>query len=105
MPEIPEVGQPDRRLSERRSGDARAEATAAGSNGPGRAATPTRRPPTIAAALAAATVARQSAPAVAPTARMRWGRADPTVNAPIRTPIASPRSRRNQPASILSAIG
>ena len=55
--------------------------------------------------LAAATIARQSAPADAPSARIRWGSADPTVSAPISAPIATPRSRRNQPAIILSAIG
>ena len=57
------------------------------------------------ATLAATTTGRQSTPAYAPMARNRNGSATPTVSAPLTTPIASPRSRRNQPAASFIATG
>ena len=106
VPEVPEIGQPDGRLPERRRGDARAEPRRRWLERPGpgghRDEERRRRPrPRWPQRRSRASRRRPSRRA----ARIRWGRADPTVSAPIRTPIARPRSRRNQPASIFSAIG
>ena len=83
--EVAEVREPDRRLAERATprsaGLNRATAT---SSGPAPVPpSPTTTAPTSAATLAAATIACQSAPADAPSARIRCGSADPTVSAPM----------------------
>jgi hypothetical protein len=59
----------------------------------------------MAAIEAALTTQRQSRPPTAPSARKRWGSAEPTVSAPMRVPIARPRPRRNQPAMSFTATG
>ena len=59
----------------------------------------------MAAMLALATTTYQSRPDMTPTRRKRYGSADPTVTAPTRTPIARPRSKRNQPAMIFMPTG
>src|SRR5205085_10993258 len=78
---------------------------AATSSGPGRPQRPTITPPTTAETLADTTTGRQSTPAYAPIERKRSGSATPIVNAPLTTPSASPRSRRNQPAASFIATG
>ena len=57
------------------------------SSGPGRGREPTTiAPPTTATTLAATTSRASRAPAIAPTARNRCGRAEPSVRAPIEHP-------------------
>src|SRR3954469_17207092 len=75
------------------------------SRGPPRWPIPTTTAPSAPPTLATATMTCQSAPAEAPTARIKWGSAEPTVSAAMISPIATPRSRRNQPAIIRRAIG
>src|SRR2546430_2353337 len=67
-------------------------------NGPPCGPSRTRSPPTNAAAAATRSTGRQYSTGTAQ--RTRWGSAEPSVNAPTRTPIASPRPSRYHPATI-----
>src|SRR2546426_988872 len=71
---------------------------AGAANGRSCGTTRTRSPPTNAAAAAMTSTGRQDSTGTAQ--RTRWGSAEPSVNAPTRTPIASPRPSRYHPATI-----
>src|SRR5436309_6904768 len=76
---------------------------AGAANGPSCGTNKTRSPPTNAATAATMSTGRHDSTGTAQ--RARWGSAEPSVNAPTRTPIASPRPSRYHPATIFMPGG
>src|SRR4051812_23659223 len=96
-PREPSVASRVRRSANTRPTAAGSKRALLATYGPSPTAVTTIAPPMSASADAASISVRHGS--VADADARRWGNADPTVSAPIRTPSAAPRRCSNQPAA------